>query len=172
MQFTHNEEERKLLSVLFVVVVVIILSNPNLQTNFLPNCSIIKMPKALKPKTNRTARAKKSNPYWTREADMNLETGTVRESRTEGKVDQYFLTEREAEECFPLIDWGVGSDYEKTPATFLYSMATVSSRFVFRKLSLLKKKGKFLDVPFTLQVRRFGCGALHQLAEGAKKNMM
>ena len=36
MQFTHNEEERKLLSVLFVVV-VIILSIPNLQTNFLSN---------------------------------------------------------------------------------------------------------------------------------------
>ena len=129
------------------------------------------MPKVVK-KPNWAARAKKTNPYWTREADTNLETGTVRESRTEGKVDQYFLTEREAEECFPLIDWGVGSDYEKTPATFLYSMATVSSRFVFGKLYLLKKKGKFLDVPFTLQILRVECGALHQLAEGAKKNMM
>jgi len=129
------------------------------------------MPKAVK-KTNRAARAKKTNPYWTREVDMHLETGTVRESRTEGKVDQYFLTEREAEECFSLIEWGVGSDYEKTPAIFLYSMATVSSRFVFRKLLLQKKKGKFLDVTFTLQVRRFGCGARHQLAEGAKKNRM
>jgi hypothetical protein len=103
---------------------------------------------------------------------MHLETGTVRESRTEGKVNQYFLTEQEAEECFPLIEWGVGSDYEKTPATFLYSMATESSRFVFRKLLGMKKKGKFLDVPFTLQVLRYGCGALHQLAEGAKKNRM
>ena len=170
MQFTQNEEDRKLLSVLFVVD-AITLFIPNLQTNFYPICSIIKMPKVVK-KPNWAARAKKTNPYWTREADTNLETGTVRESRTEGKVDQYFLTEREAAECFPLIDWGVGFDYEKTPATFMYSMATVSSRFVFGKLYLLKKKGKFLDVPFTLQIRRVECGALHQLAEGAKKNMM
>ena len=100
---------------------------------------------------------------------MILETGTVRASRKNGLVDQYFLTQLEAEECLPLIEGGVG--YEKTPATYLYSMATVESRFVFKKLLLLKKKkGKSLNVPFTLQVRWFGI--FHQLAEGAKKNMM
>ena len=130
------------------------------------------MPKAVKPKTNKAARAKSSNPYWTRETDMILETGTVRESRKNGDVDQYFLTPAEAASCLPLIEGGVGGGYEKTPATFLYSMATVASRFVFEKLLKEKKKGKFLNVPFTLQVRRVGSGILHQLAEGAKKNMM
>ena len=127
------------------------------------------MPKDSKSKRNWAARAKSLFPYGTRGAEMILETGTVRASRKNGLVDQYFLTQLEAEECLPLIEGGVG--YEKTPATFLYCMATVESRFIFKKLLLKKKKGKSLNVPFTLQVRRFGC-ILHQLAEGAKKNMM
>ena len=126
------------------------------------------MPKAVNPKTNRAARVKSSKPYETRGAEMIMENGTVRSSRENGRVDQYFLSNAEAQSCLPLIEGGVGVGYEKTPATFLYSMATVASRHAFRKLLLQKKKGKSLNVPFTLQVLK----VVGKLAEGFKKNMM
>ena len=143
--------------------IVIISYFAELQTNFYSLCSIIKMPKV---KANKVARSPSSMPYETREATKVVLTETVRSMRKNGPVDVHFLQRRDADECRPLVEGGVG--YEKTPTTFLFCCATVVSQFTFQKWLFGKAKGKSPNEGFTLQIRN----AASKLAEGVKRNQM
>ena len=119
-----------------------------------------------KVKAKKVTRSPSSMPYGTRKAKKIALTETVRSMRKDGPVDQHILTRRDADECRPLVEGGVG--YEKTPTTFLFCCATVVSQFTFQKWLFGKAKGKSPNEGFTLQVRN----AASKLAEGVKRNQM
>ena len=121
------------------------------------------MPKA---KANKVARSPSLMPYETRKAKKVALNETVRSMRKDGPVDVHILTRRDADECRPLVEGGVG--YEKTPTTFLFSCATVVSRLTFKKQLFGKAKGKSPNEGFTLQVQN----TASKLAEGVKRNQM
>ena len=104
-------------------------------------------------------------PYETRKAKKVALNETVRSMRKDGPVDVHILTRRDADECRPLVEGGVG--YEKTPTTFLFCCATVVLQFTFQKWLFGKAKGKSPNEGCTLQLN-----AARKLAEGVKRNQM